>query len=133
MDMVKTQREIKILLLEDLTEDVVLIERALRKEEIRFELRCVDTRSEFIEQFHKFNPDVVLCDHSLPQMNSIEALKIKKDARSNVPFILVTGSVSKDFALNCLRQGANDFVLKSNLAALPKAIISSLKRDCASN
>src|SRR5687767_2340277 len=121
--------EIRILLLEDLPEDVALIERALKKEEVHFELKCVETRCDFIEQFQKFNPDVILCDHSLPQMNSIEALKIKSEALSKVPFILVTGSVSKDFAQNCLKQGADGFVLKNDLEALPDIIRNALQNN----
>ena len=125
----KMKSGIRILLLEDLYEDVALIERALKKAEVCFELKCVETRNEFIEQFLKFNPDVILCDHSLPQMNSIEALKIKNEARSNVPFILVTGSVSKDFAQNCLKQGAYGFVLKGDLEALSEMIRKSLSNN----
>ncbi len=120
--------KIKILMLEDLPDDVGLIERVLRKENISFTGRQVDTRDEFIAALKEFQPDVVLSDHALPQFNSVEALKLCKKHNSKTAFILVTGAVSEEFAVNCLKEGADDYVLKSNLARLPLAITQTLKQ-----
>jgi signal transduction histidine kinase len=76
---------------------------------------------------NEFVPDVILSDHALPQFNSVEALKITRSS-SNVPFILVTGTVSEEFAVSCLKQGADDYVLKSNLVRLPSAIVNALRQ-----
>ena len=78
-----------------------------------------------LEDFH---PDVILSDHALPQFNSVEALAICRKNSLNMPFILVTGTVSEEFAVSCLKQGADDYVLKSNLVRLPTAIINALKQ-----
>ena len=122
------QKELKILMLEDLEEDVGLIERTLYKQGISFVSKRVDTRDEFIHALESFTPDVILSDHALPQFNSLEALTICRSQHVDVPFILVTGTVSEEFAVSCLKQGADDYVLKSNLVRLPSAIQNALKQ-----
>jgi signal transduction histidine kinase len=122
------EKELKILMLEDLQEDVGLIERTLNKQGIKFTSRRVDTRDEFVNALKTFQPDVILSDHALPQFNSLEALNICRKQNTDVPFILVTGTVSEEFAVSCLKQGADDYVLKSNLVRLPSAIQNSLKQ-----
>lgn len=118
----------KILMLEDLQDDVGLIERTLRKEGMNFSSKRVDSQKEFSECLEYFQPDVILSDHALPQFNSLEALKICRKQAVNVPFILVTGTVSEEFAVSCLKQGADDYVLKSNMVRLPSAIHNALKQ-----
>lgn len=122
------ERDLKILMLEDLPEDIGLIEHILRKEGISFESRYADTKEEYVRALEDFHPDVILSDHALPQFNSVEALTICRKTSLNTPFILVTGTVSEEFAVSCLKQGADDYVLKSNLVRLPTAIINALKQ-----
>jgi signal transduction histidine kinase len=119
---------LKILMLEDLQDDVGLIERTLRREGMNFLAKRVDSQVEFSECLERFQPDVILSDHALPQFNSLEALKICRKQAVNVPFILVTGTVSEEFAVSCLKQGADDYVLKSNMVRLPSAILNALKQ-----
>lgn len=121
-------RDLKILMLEDVPEDIGLIEHILRKESIRFISYYADTREDYIRALDEFNPDVILSDHALPQFNSVEALSICRKNSQNIPFILVTGTVSEEFAVSCLKQGADDYVLKSNLVRLPSAIINALRQ-----
>jgi signal transduction histidine kinase len=121
-------RDLKILMLEDLPEDIGLIEHVLRKEGIQFESHYVDTKEEYIKALEEYLPDVILSDHALPQFNSVEALSICRKSSLNIPFILVTGTVSEEFAVSCLKQGADDYVLKSNLVRLPSAIVNALKQ-----
>jgi len=120
------QEELKILMLEDVPEDAELLERVLKKEKFTFTSLRVDERAKFMEALVEFDPDVILSDHSLPQFNSIEALEICQGMDLDVPFIVVTGSVSEEFAVNCIKRGADDYVLKSNLSRLPVAIKFSL-------
>jgi signal transduction histidine kinase len=119
---------LKILMLEDVEEDTLLIERALRKSGINFTTKRVDTKDEFSEAIESFKPDVVLSDHSMPQFNSVEALKIFQGKKTNAPFLLVTGAVSDEFAVSCLQQGADDYILKSNLSRLPAAIANAINK-----
>lgn len=122
------EKKLKILMLEDSEHDVILIERILRKENLSFEHKCVDTRDEFNEAISRFQPDVILSDHGLPGFNSREALKVCVKERPSTPFILVTGTVSEEYAISCLRDGADDYILKTNLSRLPTAIRNALKK-----
>jgi DNA-binding response OmpR family regulator len=105
-----------------------LIGKALQKDKIDFTSVRVDSRDEFVDALDNFGADVILSDHSLPQFNSIEALKICQAKGMNVPFILVTGAVSEEFAVTCLKKGADDYILKSNLSRLPLAIRYALRQ-----
>jgi CheY-like chemotaxis protein len=122
------ERKLKILMLEDNGDDAGLIVHVLRKDKLSFVIECVDTRDEFNEAIRRFNPDVVLSDHGLPGFNSSEALKICLKERASTPFILVTGTVSDEYAVSCLRDGADDYILKSNLSRLSSAILSAVKK-----
>lgn len=123
-----TERSLRILMLEDLQDDVGLIERTLRKEGVSFQAKRVDSEEAFTNALSYFQPDVILSDHALPQFNSLEALSICRKEAPNIPFILVTGTVSEEFAVSCLKQGADDYVLKSNMVRLPSAIKNALKQ-----
>lgn len=122
--------DLKILFLEDSVTDVELVQRTLRKANIKFSPRVVETREDFINAIYNFKPDIILSDHSLPQFNSWEALKIVKKLNFYAPFILVTGSVSEEFAVECMKLGADDYILKDSLLRLPTSIKTILsKRD----
>jgi len=119
-------KELRILMLEDLEDDAGLLDRALLKEKITYTRMRVDTKEEFIDALSTFNPDLILSDHALPQFNSIEALRIVQESCLEIPFIIVTGSVSEEFAVNCIKKGVDDYVLKSNLSRLHLAIKHSI-------
>jgi signal transduction histidine kinase len=122
------EKNLKVLVLEDIDEDLELITRSLQNAGLNFTTKRVDTREEFINALHEYKADVILSDHSLPQFNSAEALKLCRKEGLKIPFILVTGAVSEEFAVNSLKQGADNYVLKSNLARLPSAINGALKQ-----
>jgi len=124
----RQNKELRILVLEDDVDDLEAIEYTLTKAELPFSTTRVDTREEFIAELRKNEADVILSDHFLPQFNSLEALSIYKDSGVQIPFILVTGAISEEFAVNTLKQGADDYILKSNLTRLPTAIINAIKQ-----
>jgi signal transduction histidine kinase len=119
---------LKILSLEDLEEDFYLISHALKKSGLNFIAKRVDTKEDFSTALDEFEADVILCDHSLPQFNSNEALRIFHQRNLQIPFILVTGAVSEEFAVSSLKHGADDYVLKSNLPRLRNVIDNALKQ-----
>lgn len=128
MTAVKLEKKLKILFLEDILEDVELVERTLKKEGIKFDMVLVDSREEFIDAIRNHSFDVILSDHTLAQFSSSEALKICRRLGIMVPFILVTGSVSEEFAITRIKQGADDYILKSSLQRLPSAIVNALRQ-----
>jgi serine phosphatase RsbU (regulator of sigma subunit) len=123
------RKKIKILLVEDSQEDVVLIDRELQKSGMLFELLAVGTKEGFIKELDEFSPDLILSDHSLPAFSSLEAFDYLRDKSMLIPFILLTGSVSEEFAVACLKAGMNDYVLKSSLKRLPSSIQNILSSN----
>lgn len=121
-------KELHILVLEDRDDDVELMKHMLKRDGISFVLEVVDSREEFDSALSAFQPDVILSDHALPQFNSLDALNMARGKGLQVPFILVTGTVSEEFAVSCLKEGADDYILKSNLARLPSAIRNALRK-----
>jgi len=76
----------------------------------------------------EFSPDIILSDHSLPSFNSIMALKTMKDAKINAPFILITSTVSEEFAVEMMKAGAYDYILKDRLQRLPQSVLKAMEK-----
>lgn len=123
---------LRILILEDSPEDIDLVERELKRGGIDFVSFVVKRREEYQKALYDFDPDIILSDHSLPQFNSVEAMAIWKDflkqKNASVPFILITGSVSEEFAVQSIKAGADDYILKDRLKRLPTSIRSALEK-----
>jgi len=120
---------LKILLLEDSLEEAELIQRVLLKQKMKCEFHLATDKELFLEALDKFSPDVILSDNSLPQFDATEALKITRNRSLHIPFILVTGTVSEEFAANIIKDGADDFILKDRMARLPSAINAALLKQ----
>jgi PAS domain S-box-containing protein len=120
--------ELRILLLEDSADDAELIQNELQKAGFVFKALVVDSREEYMTGLLKFKPSLILSDHSLPQMNSYEALAIHKELRLTTPFLLVTGAVSEEFAVESHKAGVDDYVLKSNLTRLGPSIRGAMQK-----
>lgn len=120
--------KINILIVEDRLTDAELIERELRKANIAFQSRRVDSEVEFLAALHDFEPAIVLSDFHLPQFSGPEALRLLKQTGSHAPFILITGSLTEEVAVECMKQGAHDYVLKSSLTRLPPAVLNALEK-----
>jgi PAS domain S-box-containing protein len=123
--------EIKILHLEDSVSDADIVARVLRQAGLQCSIKLVESQKEYVQALKEYTPDVVISDHSLFEFNSSEALQIFKSTGLNIPFILVTGEVSEEFAVNILKEGADDYLLKDHLVRLPHAIINSIKEKKA--
>lgn len=119
---------LRILMLEDSTIDAEIIRRLLIKEFNDAEVRLCMTKEEYLETLFDYKPDVILADNSLPQFDAIEALNIVNHHMMQIPFILVTGTVSEEFAVNVIKRGADDYILKDRLGRLPSAIDAALKQ-----
>ncbi|MCL5034996.1 MAG: PAS domain S-box protein [Bacteroidetes bacterium] len=119
---------LRILLLEDNPIDAELVETELRKGGISLVSKRVETRDAFAEELKTLDPDVVLSDFSLPRFDAFGALEIYKSSRSNAAFILVTGSQSEEVAVECIKRGADDYILKTTLKRLPSAVRGALEK-----
>jgi len=123
--------EIRILVVEDVPDEAELTIRHVRKGGIACVWQRVDTESGLRNALHEFQPNVVLSDFSLPQFNGIAALAIARQVVPHVPFIFVSGTIGEERAIEVLRSGAVDYVLKGNLTRLGPAITRALDEAAA--
>jgi two-component system sensor histidine kinase UhpB len=119
---------LKILMLEDNDNDAEIIQRAVKKEKPQCIFKLVMTRESFLEALTQFEPDLILSDNTLPQFNATEALQLFNQRHLLIPFILVTGTVSEEFAASIIKLGADDYILKDRLIRLPGAIDAALQK-----
>ena len=127
------KQKIKILHLEDMPEDAELVARELKKWEINSEILVVPDKAKFIEALANFSPNVILSDHSLAAFDSHEAIRLVKKANINVPFILVTATMTDEFAAKVMKEGAHDYIIKDRLHRLPAAVINSIEKQQLKN
>ena len=112
---------LRLLLLEDRPDDAELIIAQLKRDGFDITSELVNT-AEAYERALETSPDVILADYDLPQFGAVPALKILKKRGTDVPFIIVSGSIGEVAAAAAMRAGANDYVLKDNLSRLAPAI-----------
>ncbi|MCX5976084.1 MAG: PAS domain S-box protein [Coprothermobacterota bacterium] len=122
---------LRILMLEDVPRDAELVEVELRQAGIRFISLRVETELEFRRALADFQPDLILADYALPSFNALEALLIVNQQSPGVPFILVTGSQSEEIAARVMKEGAQDYLLKSSLMRLPLVVRNALERKAS--
>ncbi len=123
-----TPEPLRILILEDVPMDAELVEYELARARIPFASRRVDTREDFVHELDHFQPDLILSDYTLPRFDGMAALSLARERMPTVPFLIVTGSVNEETAVGCMKAGATDYLLKSNLARIGPAIEGALAR-----
>ncbi|HXV78417.1 MAG TPA: sigma 54-interacting transcriptional regulator [Candidatus Binatia bacterium] len=118
--------DLRILILEDAATDAELIARELQKGDLTFTGKIVATREAFCQELAGFAPHLVLSDYSLPGFDGSEALAIAKDRCPDVPFVFVSGAIGEERAIETLKQGATDYVLKQRLSRLVPSVRRAL-------
>ena len=113
---------LRVLFVEDNEDDATLLQRHLERAGYKVESFRVDTRESFKNAVDNAKWDVVISDHSMPHFSSLEALALLKSHDIDCPFIIVSGTIGEDMAVEAMRAGAHDYVLKNNLARLAPAI-----------
>ncbi|MDX2186023.1 MAG: response regulator [Opitutaceae bacterium] len=119
---------LRILALEDTEADYIRLQQELSRTHPPAHVRRVSTRADFLLQIAEFKPDVITSSYHLRQFNGLEALELAKQFATGIPFIFLTSSVGEELAVECLRRGAADYVLKSRIAMLPAAVRGALDR-----
>jgi DNA-binding NtrC family response regulator len=119
-------RHARILILEDEAWDAALAQRLLVGAGLELTAVVVDTKALFIEQLAVFRPEVILSDYHLPGFSGREALKIAQETDPDIPFIIWSGVLGDEAAVELIKQGATDYVLKDRPARLPAVILRAL-------
>ena len=118
---------IRLLLVEDVATDAELEVRELKRAGMRIEHRLVDSEERFRVELGRFSPDAILSDFSMPHFDGMAALALAREVAPEVPFIFVSGTIGEEYAIRALKNGATDYVLKSNLIRLPAAVERALQ------
>jgi PAS domain S-box-containing protein len=119
---------LRILILEDNRADAELVQFEIQEAGIIFTSKVVATENEYVQSIHDYCPDLILSDYDLPKYNGALALAEARRRCPDTPFILVTGAVTEDRAIEILTQGAKDYVLKSRLQ---QRLAPAIKRSLA--
>lgn len=119
---------LKILLVEDVPSDAELIYNEIKRNKISFTKLLVDIKEDYLQGLKVFEPDLIISDYSLPTFDGMKALSLRNELMPLTPFILVTGSINEEVAVDCMKAGADDYILKENLSRLGPAILNSIKK-----
>jgi PAS domain S-box-containing protein len=130
----KMDRPKRILILEDLETDAILAQREISATLQDCIFRQVETKDEFLAALEDFHPDAIVADYQLPEFDGLSALEIALEKAPLVPVIMHTGSLNEDTAVECMRKGATDYVIKNHIKRLGPAVqrayeLSALKQE----
>jgi PAS domain S-box-containing protein len=114
-------RTLKIIILEDNRFDLELVLFELRRAGYSFDWTQVDCEADYRQQIEN-SPDIILADYTLPQFDAMRALHILQEHSLDIPFVVVTGSISEEVAVECMKQGASDYLIKDRLSRLGQVI-----------
>ena len=117
---------VNILLVEDSEQDASLIIRQLQKAGFNTIHKLVDSAADLINALQQQSWDIIISDYRIPGFGGPQALKMVKDHDSDIPFILISGTVGEDIAVMMMRQGANDYLMKDNLVRLGAVVQNEL-------
>lgn len=116
---------INILIVEDSQDDADLIVRELRRAGFEPKWKRVETEVDFLAEI-KNCPDIILSDYSMPQFSGLRAAELLQQSGLNIPFILISGTVGEDVAVEAMKHGATDYLLKDRIARLGSAVQHAL-------
>ncbi|MFI5251125.1 MAG: PAS domain S-box protein [Bacteroidota bacterium] len=122
-------KNLHILLLEDNQTDAEFIERELRRGSIHAQVLRVNTKNTFIKALDDFKPDLILADYNLPAFDGLSALKVSKQRSPDVPFIIVSGFLGEELAVDIVKNGATDYILKDRLSRLVPSVTRAIKES----
>jgi PAS domain S-box-containing protein len=120
-------KPLRVLMVEDSEDDGLLLTRVLQQGGYAVTATRVDTAEAMGAALAQGRWDIVISDHRMPQFNSLAALKLCKEHDSNVPFVVVSGSIGEELAVGAMKAGANDYIMKDNLTRLVPAVERELR------
>ena len=120
--------KIRILYLEDAPAEAEQALIQISMNGIRYSHSVVESKEDYIDSLVSFMPDLILADYKLPKFDGINALDLRNEITPHTPFIFVTDPLSEELAVECMKAGADDYILKTNISRLGPAIKSAFNR-----
>jgi diguanylate cyclase (GGDEF)-like protein len=120
------EKILRVLLVEDMAHEAELVIHQLQRDGLQFDWRRVETEEALRSTLADFSPDIILSDFNLPQFDGISALRVAREVAPAAPFIFVSGTIGEERAIDALRGGASDYVMKTNLLRLAPAVKRAL-------
>ena len=118
---------IRILIVEDLPTDAELAQREIRKTIESCIFQRVETREDFEVALTDFHPDLIISDYRMPRFDGLTALKLALEKAPFTPVIILTGAINEDTAVECMKAGANNYVIKEHIKRLGLAVVHALE------
>jgi DNA-binding NtrC family response regulator len=118
---------LKVLIVEDNPADAELLVRALRRSGFEPEWKCVDIEADFLSSIHP-GLDIVISDYEMPQFTGSWALQLVKLHCPEIPFIIVSGTIGEEMAVEAMRNGAMDYLMKDRLTRLGEAVNQAMEK-----
>lgn len=125
--MTQNKTTLSALVIEDVEDDVLLLQNELKRSGYQALCTRVDTPQALREAINENGWDIIFCDYSMPKMNGRQALSIVREIDQDIPFIFVSGSIGEDIAVEAMRTGAQDYIMKDSLKRLAPAVRRELK------
>ncbi|WP_052813087.1 hybrid sensor histidine kinase/response regulator [Desulfonatronum thioautotrophicum] len=119
---------INVLIVEDLLTDALLVQHEVRGVLPESSFQVVETEPDFLAALESFRPAVILSDYSIPQFDGMTALRLAREHVPDTPFIIITGSINEERAVECMKAGAWDYILKDRIMRLGPAVLAALER-----
>ena len=115
-------KPLRLVIVNDDADDLELCLRSLKKSDLNYEVIAVTTREDFVRQLRDKSIDIILSDYRMKGWTGIDALSIARQIQPRTPLILLSGTLGDELAVDCIRSGVTDYILKGQMARLPVAI-----------
>ena len=122
------KEDLNVLILEDIPSDAEFAQRELKTVLRSYMVKVVDTEEEFVQALKTFKPDLIISDYLMPEFDGLSALKIRQDKCPFTPFVILTSSVNEEIAVECMKAGADDYVIKEHIKRLGPAVLNAMDK-----
>ena len=124
---ISNQQSLRVLMIDDSENDVLLIIRELKRGGFNPVYKRVETNAPMKKSLQEKQWDIILCDYKMPNFSAPAAIALLKETKTDIPIIIVSGNIGEETAIECMRLGAQDYIMKTNLSRLCPAITRELE------
>jgi two-component system cell cycle sensor histidine kinase/response regulator CckA len=121
------RRPLRVLIVEDSADDALMVARSVQKGDYEVSYEVIQTAGKMEAYLQGETWDIILCDYHMPRFTGLAALEILKKSGLDIPFIIISGTIGEEIAVECMKAGADDYLMKGNLARLLPAIERGLR------